>query len=569
LTTPILSIITPSFNQAAFLRQTLESVAGQPVPPGSIEHIVIDGGSTDGSVEIIREFGAQLAHWVSEKDRGQSHAINKGLGLARGRFATWLNSDDWYEPGALREVVERLAAAEGPDGFDVLVGRCKFIDGEGRVVFDPRPPEPITAAAMLRLKSRWFNGRLIVQPEAFFRLAPVAALGGINEQNHYSMDHELWVRLALGGARFRTFDRHIANLRVHAAQKTASNRDVVRCLLRFARPLAEENLDRLGPEGPVAMAEIASMERKLAAADPLFERWTAAPERSAGGADEWGAAAAYLDTVGTQEEEWNRQRRELHGPRVQVGLSAVASRTRPGLRGLLAKWRVLVLSADGGEAAERVLGRFPLRRIDLTVCTIGASRLSAASRRLGLDAAGSRAGWRRSVRALRADGGRLERALGGGPFDLILTETVLMHASDPGRVVAALWGALRPGGFLLQAGEPMGGDGLRAYVESLRVRLSRQLSANDEVVIGVMTDYFLPRVAAEGALPAGMWAGAHPGAWGVGVEGLMATHAPDTEPVLRRVYGAMDYQPMAPFPTVEHVPPPGDGWIMTLWRRGE
>lgn len=568
LTTPILSIITPSFNQAPYLRQTLESVAGQPVPPGAVEHIVIDGGSTDGSVEIIRQFGPRLAYWVSEEDRGQSDAINKGLARARGRFATWLNSDDWYEPGVLAEVVERLTVADGPDGFDVLVGRCKFIAEGGAVVFAPRPPEPVNVANLLRLKSQWFNGRLIVQPEAFFRLAPVMALGGLNLDNHYSMDHELWVRLALGGARFSAFDRHVANLRVHAGQKTSSNREVVRCLIRFARPLAEQAGPAMGPDAAEVKAEIESMARKLALADPVFERWKpapAGPER-----EEWSAAAEYLDAVDEHEEAWNHQRRELHAPRVQVGLASVAAGSRAGL---IRPWRVLVLSTDSGQAAMHVLDRFPMRRIDLTACTAGEAQHRRMLARFGLDpVAGMRRGFRRSVCALRADAGGLVQALSAGPFDFVLIETALVCAQRPAAVLETLWRSLRPGGLLLQAGEPIADGSVERYVQSLTVRLSRQLSINDELVLGVMTDYFLPRIGVEGALtlPSGgpsLWHAAHPGARGVPVEAIMGALSPRPEPLLRRRYGAMDYLPLTPFPTVEQVTPPGDGWLMTLWRK--
>src|SRR5437870_10778600 len=99
---PLISVVTPSFNQAPFLEHTLYSVASQDY--ARTEHIVIDGGSTDGSVEIIQRHARQLRHWVSEPDRGQSHAINKGLAMASGDVLAWLNSDDTYLPGALKEV---------------------------------------------------------------------------------------------------------------------------------------------------------------------------------------------------------------------------------------------------------------------------------------------------------------------------------------------------------------------------------------------------------------------------------------------------------------------------------
>jgi glycosyltransferase involved in cell wall biosynthesis len=564
LTTPLLSIITPSLNQAPYLRQTIESVASQPVPTGSVEHIVVDGGSTDGSVEIIREYGARLAWWVSEKDRGQSDAINKGLARARGRFVGWLNSDDWFEPGALAEVVRRLGASDGARGFDVLVGRCRFVGEGGRVMFNPRPPEPISLANLLRLKSQWFNGRVIVQPEAFFRLAAARELGGLNVENHYSMDHELWVRLLLAGARFLTFDQHIANLRVHPRQKTAANREVVRCLLRFARPLFDQSIDRLGGEAGAVRSELDSMAAKLAAADPVFDRWAG---RSAdGGSSDWTGVSAYLDGIGAREEDWNAPRRALHGPRVQVGLAAVEREMR---RSWGRAWRILMLSTDGGYAAARILERFASRRIDLLAGTVGSSRHGAMMSRLGLGADGTRRGLRHSVRAFRIDGG-LEEALRGGPFDLVLTETVLVSSPKPELFLGALWGALREGGMLLAVAEPVAVGG--AYLEAMAVRLARQLSANDESVLHPLADPFLGRIAFEASLARGpggedAWWAAHPGARGVAVEPIMAGLSPRPELVLQRTYGAMDYLPLTPFPTIDTGAPVGDGWGMTLWRK--
>src|SRR5690606_16561614 len=109
---------------------------------GDIEHIVIDGGSTDGSAEIIAA-APSLAFSISEPDRGQSDAINKGLARARGEWATWLNADDWLEPQALPRM---LAALRADPTIDVLVGRCRFVDLDGHTIFDPRPPDPINLA---------------------------------------------------------------------------------------------------------------------------------------------------------------------------------------------------------------------------------------------------------------------------------------------------------------------------------------------------------------------------------------------------------------------------------------
>ncbi|MCA9299753.1 MAG: glycosyltransferase, partial [Phycisphaerales bacterium] len=181
---PLISIVTPSFNMGRFLERALESVHGQ---SDRIEHIVVDGGSTDESPTIIESWARRLAWRVSQPDRGQSDAINKGFQIARGRFGAWLNADDWYQPGALNAVVADLE--RDPD-VDLLIGRCRFIDMEGRVVFDPKPPDPVSVESLLRLRSQWFDGRLLVQPEVFFRLALFRRVGGLDVHNHYSMDHD-------------------------------------------------------------------------------------------------------------------------------------------------------------------------------------------------------------------------------------------------------------------------------------------------------------------------------------------------------------------------------------------
>src|ERR1051326_2842776 len=126
MTLPRITVITPSFNQAEFLAQTITSVLGQKYP--NIEYMVIDGGSTDGSVDIIRRYEKDLAYWVSEKDRGQTHAINKGLRRATGEIIAYLNSDDYYLPSAFDRVAAHFRAH--PD-VDLIHGRCRTVDVGG------------------------------------------------------------------------------------------------------------------------------------------------------------------------------------------------------------------------------------------------------------------------------------------------------------------------------------------------------------------------------------------------------------------------------------------------------
>lgn len=266
---PLLSIVTPSLNQGRYIGRCLESVAAEMASPiarqHGVEHIVMDGGSTDETIELLGKV-THLAHWQSAPDGGQSAAINRGLlDHATGRYATWINADDWYEPGALGPMLDRLASENAPD---VLVGRCRFVEGD-RTIFSPKPPEPIDTANLLRLRTKWFAGELIVQPEAFFDRRLFERIGGLNEANHFTMDHELWLRLLEAGARFEAIDHPVACMRVHAEQKTADNRRIVESLIRFGRPF----LDQLGGGAAGARREIVAMERKLVLSEPVLRRF--------------------------------------------------------------------------------------------------------------------------------------------------------------------------------------------------------------------------------------------------------------------------------------------------------
>jgi glycosyltransferase involved in cell wall biosynthesis len=188
---PLVSIITPSYNQAEFLEATLRSVVEQDY--ARVEYIVCDGGSTDGSAALIREYAARyperLAWWCSEPDGGQSQAINKGFARATGDIVAWLNSDDCYLPGALSTVVRAFGAR--PDA-GMVYGELEFINAHGRRLgHSSTPPYSLSAQLTQRLT--------IMQPASFWRTAVVRAVGGVREDLHYAMDFEYWVRI---GRRF-------------------------------------------------------------------------------------------------------------------------------------------------------------------------------------------------------------------------------------------------------------------------------------------------------------------------------------------------------------------------------
>jgi glycosyltransferase involved in cell wall biosynthesis len=206
-----ISLITPSYNQAAFLERTIRSVLEQGYP--ALEYIIIDGGSTDGSVDIIRKYENRLRFWVSEKDKGQSHAINKGLAHTSGEVIGWLNSDDWLERGAL----EHIGKAFADPSVNVLCGYSRLHqDGQRQL--------KRTSGRSGTLARTIADGH-IMQPSTFFRKTIFDEFAPLSERLHYMMDHYLWLQYLLAyedrGIRFT--DQVLANVEYHEGAKSVSS----------------------------------------------------------------------------------------------------------------------------------------------------------------------------------------------------------------------------------------------------------------------------------------------------------------------------------------------------------
>lgn len=182
----LVSIITPSFNQAKYLEQTIRSVLDQGY--SNIEYILIDGASSDGSVEIIKKYSDQLTYWVSEKDNGQADAINKGFARASGEILAWLNSDDYYLPDAISAAVKVFE--ENPDAV-LVYGNMLAVDEHGRTINT--------------LKYRQLNFedllcfQIIGQPAVFMRRSALQRTNGLDLSFHFLLDHLLWIQLAQHG----------------------------------------------------------------------------------------------------------------------------------------------------------------------------------------------------------------------------------------------------------------------------------------------------------------------------------------------------------------------------------
>ena len=185
---PLVSVITPSFNQNSFLEATLRSVLEQ--AGASIEYLVVDGGSNDGSVETIRRYAGRLAWWVSEPDRGQAEAINKGFRRAQGEIVAWLNSDDLYLPGAVAAAAEFLQAHPA---IGMVFGDALTIDPHGRPLNRLAFGGWGTAKTPLE---ELLGFRIICQPAVFVRRSVLEQAGYLNDGYHFMLDHHLWIRIA-------------------------------------------------------------------------------------------------------------------------------------------------------------------------------------------------------------------------------------------------------------------------------------------------------------------------------------------------------------------------------------
>lgn len=229
-----ISIVTPSYNQADFIERTIRSVLDQDYP--CLEYIVMDGGSSDGTRDILRKYSSRII-WRSEKDRGQSQAINKGLKLAGGDIMAFLNSDDTYEPGALRKVAQFFK--NHPDRKWVY-GKCRIIDASDKEI-----RRPITAYKNLLLKkysySKLLTENFVSQPATFWRGGIMNEIGYLNESEHFCMDYEFWLRI---GQKYDAgvIAEYLANFRYHPISKSGSvNRQQFRDELRLAMQFGKDH----------------------------------------------------------------------------------------------------------------------------------------------------------------------------------------------------------------------------------------------------------------------------------------------------------------------------------------
>ena len=246
---PKITVITPSFNQRSFVEATLRSVLLQGYH--NLEYLVLDGGSTDGTVDIIKKYARWLDYWVSEPDGGQSAAINRGLEMGSGQFATWINSDDMLCKNAI------IASASHLDTScpnTIYVGNALHIDATGRILHEHQG-RVHSLEDLVRIRSVWRAHGHIVQPEVLFPRDLAISVGGLDPKNHYTMDYELWGKFFLKGAQFRYTNLPFGMFRQHQNQKTYDGIRQTRALLDSARKFVGESSDLLSEESKKEILE--------------------------------------------------------------------------------------------------------------------------------------------------------------------------------------------------------------------------------------------------------------------------------------------------------------------------
>lgn len=213
---PKISVITPSFNQAQYLEETILSVLNQNYP--NLEYFVVDGGSTDGSVDIIKKYSNKLTWWVSEKDSGQSNAINKGFAKATGDIICWLNSDDVFCENTLNIVADSYMLHH----WHWLTSSCIVIDEKSHILKRLTPNLPESSFEWIKMLVKGFSFE-ILQPSTFWTRNVFEKVGFLDESLHYSFDHEFLLNIYIHSGKPFLVSSSLSKFRIHGQSKTVSS----------------------------------------------------------------------------------------------------------------------------------------------------------------------------------------------------------------------------------------------------------------------------------------------------------------------------------------------------------
>ncbi|OQX54877.1 MAG: hypothetical protein B5M53_05280 [Candidatus Cloacimonas sp. 4484_209] len=211
LSWPKISIVTPSYNQAEFLERTILSVLNQNYP--NLEYIIIDGGSTDGSVEIIKKYQKYLAYWVSESDRGQSHALNKGFCLCTGEYIGWQNSDDIYLPGTFHSFARRT---QRHPAYDIYYAHQYVIDKDENII------RPCVTTRPSKFYEK-YRGMIVRTQSSFFSKSMLSVIGLMDEKLQFAMDRDFFLRAVLSNRRLFFVNEFWGAFRWHESCKSGGN----------------------------------------------------------------------------------------------------------------------------------------------------------------------------------------------------------------------------------------------------------------------------------------------------------------------------------------------------------
>ena len=225
---PRISIITPSLNQGEFIEEAIRSVLLQNYP--NMEYIIIDGKSSDYTVDIIRKYEPWINFWLSETDKSQSHAINKGFKRCTGVLVNWICSDDMLNKNALNNLISEISGNRNA----LFIGRGFRIDRRSNIIDEIAPPAIRSFIDLVDIGNFWRNGNSVMQQSCLFPLEEVEFAGYLDEANHYTMDYELWGKFLMNGVKVVDCNTHVGLFRWYGGQKTSENKVVTKSLIRSA-----------------------------------------------------------------------------------------------------------------------------------------------------------------------------------------------------------------------------------------------------------------------------------------------------------------------------------------------